>query len=154
MSDDRLFDDIVERELFLELVADGVTEVNAGFEVGWTPSRTRRNMADAQFRELVEAARDRADGTMEQVLFEMGKNKNFAAVQMWLYNRQPGRWKDVRRIEVHNELTVNLGLVASTKQSIIETIRERGAAALQPPAGLPSGPDLGIIDAEIVEDDN
>lgn len=146
-SSDELFNDIVERDLFVELVADGVSEINAGFEVGWTPSQTRRNMADPMFREIVDAARDRADGTMEKAMFDLGtKGKNLGAMQMWLYNRRPDRWKDVRRIEVKNETTINLGVVHSTKQAVMELLRERGPMALQPAYE-------DIIDVEAIEID-
>lgn len=146
-TNDELFNDIVERDLFVELVADGVSEVNAGFEVGWTPAQTRRNMADPVFREVVDAARDRADGTMEKAMFDLGtKGKNLGAMQMWLYNRRPDRWKDVRRIEVKNETTINLGVVQSTKVAVMELLKERGALALQPAYD-------DIIDAEILDDD-
>lgn len=133
MSDDVLFNDIVERDLFVELVADGVPEVNAGFEVGWTPAQTKRNLGDPMFREIVEAAKDRADGTIESALYRLARAGNLGAIQMWLYNRSPDRWKDVKRIEVKNDTTINLGIVASTKQAVMEMLRENGAASLQPP---------------------
>ena len=132
-GDDELFNDIVERDLFVELVADGVPELNAGFEVGWTPSQTKRNMADPVFREIVQAAKERADGTIEAALFRLAKAGNLGAMQMWLYNRSPERWKDVKRIEVKNDTTINLGIVASTKQAVLEMLHEQGAASLQPP---------------------
>jgi len=132
-GDDELFNDIVERDLFVELVADGVPEINAGFEVGWTPSQTKRNLGDPVFREIVEAAKERADGTIEAALFRLAKAGNLGAMQMWLYNRSPDRWKDVKRIEVKNDTTINLGIVASTKQAVMEMLRENGAESLQPP---------------------
>lgn len=132
-GNDELFNDIVERDLFVELVADGIPELNAGFEVGWTPSQTKRNLADPAFREIVDTAKERADGTIEAALFRLAKAGNLGAMQMWLYNRSPERWKDVKRIEVKNDTTINLGIVASTKQAVIEMLRENGAASLQPP---------------------
>ena len=147
-AEDLLFDDIIERELFIELVADGASEINAGFEVGWTPNRTTRNLADPGFRECVEFAKNRANGTIEQAMFKLGKNGNLGAMQMWLYNRAPERWKDVRRIEVKNDTTINLGLVGATKQAIIELMRSGGPAALQP------APADDIIDGEVVDEDD
>jgi len=144
---DELFNDIVERDLFIELVADGVPEVNAGYEVGWTPSQTRRNLGDPMFREMVEAAKTRADGTIETALFKLARAGNLGAMQMWLYNRTPDRWKDVRRIEIKNDTTINLGIVNSTKQAVLEMMREQGAAALQPAA-------MRAIEATSSEDDS
>lgn len=147
MSDDRLYHDIVERELFLIAVADGIPEENAGYEVGWTPTQTRRNLQDTEFAEMVDAARRRADGTIEAALFRLAKNGNLGAMQMWLYNRTPERWKDVKRIEVKNETTINVGVIASTKQAVLELLAETGPAALQPVYQRDD-----IIDAEIVSD--
>lgn len=147
-STDRLFDDIVERDLFVELVADGVTELNAGLEVGWTPRQTRLNMADPNFAEIVEAAKGRADGTIEKTLYEVAKRGNLGAIQMWLYNRQPNRWKDVKRIEVQSEHTVTVGVIGATKQALLELMTEHGARALQPGGAL----DTPIIDGEVIED--
>lgn len=146
---DALFGDIVERDLFVELVADGITPLNAGLEVGWTPRRTKRNMADPAFAEIVEAARARADGTIEKTLFEVAKKGNLGAIQMWLYNRRPNDWKDVKRIEVQSQSTVTIGVVGATKQAVLELMSEHGAQALQPGGAL----DAPILDGEVIEDD-
>ena len=150
-NDDELFNDIVERDLFVELVADGVSEINAGYEVGWTPAQTRRNLADPMFKEIVETARDRADGTIEAALFKLAKGGNLGAQQMWLYNRKPAAWKDVRRIEVKNETTINLGVVQSTKQAVLEMLASHGPGALQPSYDPPAL-ETPIIDAEVIDD--
>ena len=151
-GDDELFNDIVERDLFVELIADGVPEINAGYEVGWTPTQTRRNLADPAFKEIVEAARDRADGTIEAALFRLAKGGNLGAMQMWLYNRKPADWKDVRRIEVKTDTTINLSVVQSTKQAMLEMLAAHGAGALQP-AYQPPALEEAIIDAEVIPDD-
>ncbi len=142
----KAFDDIVERDLFVELVADGTPEMLAGMEVGWTPRQTRLNLADPMFFEIVEAAKEMADGTIEHSLFVLAKKGNLGAIQMWLYNRQSGKWKDVKRIEVQSEHHHSVSLVSATKTALAELIREAGPAALQ--AGGP----LDIIDAEVVDD--
>ena len=147
---DGTYDDIVERELFLICLADGIPEDLAGYEVNWTPAKVRRVLAEPDFAEMVDAAKSRADGTIEAALHKLGRNGNLGAIQMWLYNRNPERWKDVRRIEVKNELNVNLSLVASTKQAVLEMLREVGPAALQPSYD----DDDGIIDIEEVVDDS
>jgi hypothetical protein len=131
-TDDELFDDLVERDLFVELVADGCNEISAGFEVGWTPARTARNLADPAFREIVETAKLRADGSIERALFKLAKGGNLGAMQMWLYNRQPERWKDVKRIEVKQDTTFLVSLVESTKRAVMEMLGEHGPGALQP----------------------
>src|SRR5450432_58973 len=97
------------RELFVILVADGIAEVNAAYEVGWTPRQLRTNLKDPSFVEMVQAARDRADGTIEGALFKVAAAGNFGAMQWWLLNRKPDTWKDTKRIEIRNDTTVTIG---------------------------------------------
>lgn len=145
-NDNNLFDDIVERELFIELVADGIPPPLAGYQVGWTPKRTKMNLADKDFAEIVAAARDRMVDSIEKSLIDLAKSKNLGAIQMVLYNLRGDVWKDVRRIEVKTEHTVNIGEIGAAKQVIMEMLREHGTKALQPGGGL------DIIDAEIVDE--
>jgi len=146
MSDGKLFDDIVERELFLELIADGIPPTLAGFQVGWTPRQTKRNLADPDFAEICAAATDRMVDSIEKALVDLAKSKNLGAIQMVLYNLRGDKWKDVRRIEVKSEHTINIGEIGAAKQVVLELLREQGTRALQPGGGL------DIIDAEVVDD--
>src|SRR5688572_25121088 len=111
MSEDKLFDDMIERDLFLVAVAEGIPEINAGLEVGWTPHQTLRNLADADFAALVELSKTQADGIIEKILFDQAKKGNMSAIQMWLYNRQSSKWKDVKRIEVNQTHKIEVGVV-------------------------------------------
>lgn len=126
-----VFDDMARRTEFLSLVGEGTPEMNAGIEVGWTPHQTRRNCQDPAFRELIEFAKEQADGNVEHVLHTLALEKNLGAIQMWLFNRQPGRWKDVKRIEVRNEHTVQIAIVNSVKQGALELLDEVGVEQLQ-----------------------
>lgn len=135
MTDIEIFDDMARRTSFLELVAVGTPELNAGIEVGWTPRQTRRNCQDPAFRELIDFAREQADGDIEHTLHELAKNGSLGAIQMWLFNRQPGRWKDVKRIEVRNEHAVQISVVNSVKQGALELLDEQGVERLQLLAG-------------------
>lgn len=144
-EDNRLFDDIIEREMFVELLAGGVCSVNAGIQVGWTPSQTKRNLSDPGFKELVEAALERADGSIEEALYAIAKRGNLGAIQMWLLNRQPDRWRDVKRIEIKNDVTVSVGMIEAVKRGALDLLREQGVMAMQ---ALDSGE---IIDAEVIE---
>lgn len=128
MSD---FDDMVEAERFLELVAHGVHPVNAGIEVGWSPAKTKSKMKDADFVDMVNGATDRANASIEEALYSKALAGNVSAIQMWLFNREPERWRDVKRIEVRAEHQVQIGVVESVKTGVLDLLRENGAAALQ-----------------------
>lgn len=128
---DEEFEGITEHLAFLEKVAAGTSEFNAGIEVGWSPAEIRRKCAEPEFRELINFACTQADGNIEKTLYETARRGNIAAMQMWLFNRRPDKWKDVKRIEVRNDVTVSLATVGAVKAGAIELLREHGAGALQ-----------------------
>lgn len=116
---------------FLNLVSQGTPEVNAALEVGWTPRELKHRMADPDFEELVRSSMDIADGRIEEVLYEQARRGNFQAIQMWLYNRQKGRWRDVKKIEIDQTVTHNIALVATVKQAALAMLAEQGPMQLQ-----------------------
>lgn len=116
---------------FFDLVSAGVPELNAALEVGWTPRQLKARMADPDFEELVQSAQAQADGRVEAVLYQMSLRGNFQAIQMWLYNRQKSRWRDVKKIEIDTTVTHNVALVVTAKEAALAMLRERGPAQLQ-----------------------
>lgn len=145
MSDehDALFHDIVERELFIELVASGTPPTLAGFEVGWTPRQTKLNLADADFAELIDYAKTRRDDRIEKTLYAIAEKGNMNAIAMILLNRRASDFRDIKRIEVKSEHTLQIGVVHSVKQGVLELLREHGVEALQVGS---------VIDADSTED--
>lgn len=138
------FGNMIGRELFIELVASGVSLQNAALQAGWTPRQLKRELADKDFLELVDAAEERLIGSVEETLVAVARRGNVAAISMFLLNRAPDRWRDIKRIEIKNDVSVSLGMVASVKQGALELLREQGVAALQQI-------EAPIIDAEVVE---
>lgn len=134
---------IEECTRFLELIRSGVGPLNAGLEVGWSPAKTRRMLKQPDFAELVSDANDQLDENIQGALARAAQNGNMTAIQMWLYNRRPEEWRDVKRIEVHNQTEISIGVVASVKQAAAELLREHGPRALQPG---------GMIDAEVIDE--
>lgn len=142
---DTTFDEMTSREEFLQLIAAGVSEVNAGIQVGWSPRATKAIMRDPEFKELVDFAREQADGTIEEALHAVARKGNVSAIALWLFNRQPDRWRDTKRIEVRSDIRVAVGVVGATKQAALELLREQGVGAVQ---ALGAGE---IVDAEVIE---
>lgn len=132
----------LEAEMFLEWVKIGTPPLHAALEVGWSPARLRQMLSDPEFKALVDAMEEYKDQTIEQALFDQAKKGAGWAVQMWLYNRQPDRWRDTKRIEVRSETTIQVGIVASVKEAALALLRERPIGELQE----------GILDAEVVDD--
>lgn len=139
------FHDIVERELFLELIADGTPSNLAGYEVGWTPRQIRKNLADPMFKEMIDSATDRMIDSVEKAMVLLAKKGNLGAQQMVLYNLRPDKWKDLRRIEVKTEVHISTSELNAAKETAIALLRSHGAMALQP------GGALDVIDADSEE---
>lgn len=139
------FDRMAAKEEFIDLVARGASPVNAGVQVGWSPQHTRKMLKDEEFADLVMGSVERANGSIEEALYARAMLGNVTAMQMWLFNRAPDRWRDVRRIEVHADHRVEVRQVASTKTAVLELLREHGAGVMQ---ALEAGT---IYDAEVVD---
>jgi hypothetical protein len=111
---DTVFEEMTAKEEFLTLIAQGVAPINAGIQVSWSPAKTRAMLRDAEFAEMVKDMQDCADGEIVQALFSRAKLGNVSAIQMWLFNRKPDEWRDVKRIEVRSEHKVQIGMRSST----------------------------------------
>lgn len=126
-----IFTEITARDKFVDLVADGIPFRNAALEVGWTPRQMHQYLQDSEFREIVEDASARATETIEEVLYKKAKQGNSWAVQMWLYNRDSDRWRDLKRIEVKTEVHMRQDVVLAVKTSALDLLREVGVEVLQ-----------------------
>lgn len=125
------YKELVAYDRFLELVRMGTPELNAALEVEWTPAQLRALQQDPEFRELISVAKEEADGSIEQILYrEAHKGKQWA-VQMWLFNRQPDRWRDLKRIEIKTEHTVSIGQALTIKDAALKLLRQEGVDAVQ-----------------------
>lgn len=142
------FDIMKAHERFLDLVADGISEVSAAFEVGWTPKQMHTMLQDRSYLELVIAARDRAVGTIEQVVFDKAKEGSPWAVKMFLENRAPERWQNssTQRIEVKTSSAGNAEMIGAVKESIMAVLASVGPKQLQ---ALPA-----VIEATAWEEDD
>jgi hypothetical protein len=147
MADD-LFEEMMHIEQFIEFVAHGVHPVNAGIQVGWSPAKTKAMMRDADFADMIQGATERANASVEEALYAKAVAGNVSAIQMWLFNREPDRWRDVKRIEVRSEHKVQIGMVESVKSGVLELLRGEGVEAIQ---ALGAG---DIIDGEVVDGDD
>lgn len=152
MSDDErvdhAFDDAMQKELFLSLVAQGVAEPNAAFEVDWSPFKLRKILKDPEFRDLIRDARDRCDGDVQKAVHTAALKGNVSAQSLWLFNRQPALWRDVKRIEIRQDTTISIGAVNSYKEAALQLLREQGVGAIQA-----LGPGSTIIEVEARDDD-
>lgn len=94
-----------KRQRYLKLLEDGHTFAAAAEAVEVSPALVwSLRRTDEEFREQVEASRERgidsATADVEDSLLSQAKKGNVVAIQVWLYNRRPDRWRDRRNIEI------------------------------------------------------
>jgi len=134
--------DIRETEAFLEAVRCGTGPTNAAIAVGWSPAKLRRLQSDPEFAELLNIARERRLESYEETLHGLAVAGHFRALQMVLFNERSERWKDVRHIQVSRNDTLDVGVVVSVKNSVLELLQQHGVEAFQP------GGALDVVDVE------
>ena len=138
MSDDaRVY---LQKEEFLGLVREGVGPFHAAIQVGWTPAYAKKLAKDdLDFAELVVAAEEERDETIEETLYSMARNKHFGAVQLWLFNKHPDRWSDKKYIEVRTE-GVMVHVIDTARETLkgflSEAVDRRAAIAALQPGGV------------------
>ena len=140
-----------DREQFLTAVALGTPHLLAGIEVGWLPAKTKQMLRDPEFAALVRMAEEMADEGIERALYAKAATGNMTAIQLWLYNRRPEKWKDVKRIEMKIDGELSVANVRENAATVLELLRA-GAdiAALQPGGALDRLLDGDIQEADVV----
>lgn len=123
-------------ERFLELLTEGVGEISACHEVGWSPATLKRMKADASFAELVDLAQTRLVEGLEKALYDRARSGHVAALKLALYNRAPEKWRETKHVAVAHSHGVDPETVASVARGIVEAMRTQGVAALQPGGAL------------------
>lgn len=89
------------RELYLQALREGKRRGAAAREIGMTRQAlwwVRQN--DAEFGAAAEEAELEANEVIEDALYQAAQAGNVVAVQVWLYNRMPDRWRDQRNLRV------------------------------------------------------
>lgn len=93
-----------KRAAYLEALRTGSLRGAAAASVGVNRETVRRAYnEDAEFAAAVEQAELDANELVENALYQAAQAGNVIACQVWLYNRQPERWKDQRNLKA--ELT-------------------------------------------------
>jgi hypothetical protein len=132
-----------EHEKFLSMVSYGVGVTNAGYEVGWTPAKTKKKLKDPEFAQLVADAQEMLAERFEQALYARAQAGNVPALQLVLYSKYGDRgWRPpAQKIQHEGSGKIDLVVVASVAAAVKETISAGHIGELQGP----------IEDAEIVD---
>jgi len=101
-----------KRTEYLELLRGGQRRGPAAHAVGVTRQTVSEyKKRDLEFADLADDAEMDANEEVEDALFMAATSGNVTAIQVWLYNRWPERWRDAR----------NLNVVAAVKTEQIKT---------------------------------
>jgi hypothetical protein len=129
--------DTHKKEKFLALLREGSRRGKAAKAVGVTRQTVAEHCrADPDFAAQVSTAEIVADELVEDALYTAAINGNVVACQVWLYNRQPERWKDRRAIKLQAAGTATLPVdFWSTTRTGTEIIEARICQALGDESG-------------------
>ncbi len=138
----------VKMDEFLEMLTQGHGRLTAAIEMGWTPKQLAKWMTIEEFASIVRMAEDIKCESLEKVVYQKAESGNMEALKFYLMNRKPREWAERRQVSVEQQTTIDVSIVAATKEALVERLRQGGVAALQ--AGGPL--DADIVEAEVVED--
>lgn len=97
-----------KREAFLGHLRNGVRRMAAAEAVGVVYSTVWRAMdGDPAFKSAVNDAEMRADEEIEDALYQAALAGNVTAIQVWLYNRRPLQWRDMRQLAVAARMQID-----------------------------------------------
>jgi len=98
-----------KKDEYLELLRQGGRRYASAKAVGVTPQTVNAHVKDdPNFAKAVDEAEMEANEQVEDALFMTATSGNVTAMQVWLYNRAPGRWTDKRQSE--HKVTGSLGI--------------------------------------------
>lgn len=141
--------DLDRFERWIAALSRGVGPMAAGAEVNWSPAKVKRLISDPDIANIMQDIEDAKDEHAEYRLFQSVDAGNMTAIQMWLYNRRPDRWRDIKKIVTETHVTADHTVVINIREAVGSLLRDNGVAALQPGGALDE-----IIDAEVVSDSN
>lgn len=124
--------DTIKKAKYIEYIANGHTRGYAATLAGVHRATVSIHIKkDKEFRDAVSQAEIDAIGKVENALFEAATRGNVTAQQVFLYNRDPERWKDRRNIRLAGEGggPIPIGLEVDAKylsdEELIEIIERR-----------------------------
>jgi len=125
------FDELAAFERWLTLVAEGTPPLNAGVELGWTPQKINKLIADPDVQEMLSYAHARADGSVVKAMHTQAMKGNMTAIQTWLFNRRPEDWRDIRKVVISGDVKVTPALITAAKQAARELLANADIKVLQ-----------------------
>lgn len=160
-----------KREQYLQLLREGSRRHAAARAVNVDPSTVARYAREnPDFARGIDEAEMEANQIVEDALFQAAASGNVIACQVWLYNREPDRWMDMRRIgvqaqvsgEIEHRVSVDTDhLDAEIERSLDrllgevrtnETARAQEQAALGPDPRRPALEEAAhVVDAVVVD---
>jgi ubiquinone/menaquinone biosynthesis C-methylase UbiE len=125
--------DAVKKEQYLASLRSGIGRTLAADKTGVSrQTLSNHRTRYPAFAEDESLAETHADEKVENALYEAAVSGNVTAIQVWLYNRQPGKWADRRSVK--QELYVPDGINVKFANELSDADLERIAATGSPRA--------------------
>lgn len=135
--------ELAKRQAFIDAVATGTDPTLAGIEMGWSLRKTKQVIGE--MGELIDLAQNVLDLRVSAVIADRALNGHEWAVKLWMFNRRPDLFKDVRHITHTHTDALQPHVIAATIDAVKEVTRE----ALQ--GGRLRELQPAVIDAEVIE---
>jgi hypothetical protein len=138
--------DAQKREAYLQKLREGCRRGRAAEAVGVSRVTVCDAIRDdAAFADAVTQAELDACEPVEDALFKAAtEDRNVTAIQVWLYNRRPDRWKDMRQIGKTDGLEALLAqLPADFGREVRKVFGRALPGGADPPGGAAGPPAAG-----------
>lgn len=139
---------------YLDAIARGTGRSDAAKLVGVT-RQTVKNLRDQDpdFAAAEDEAEQLCCDLVEESLFESARSGNIEAIKVWLFNRAPGRWQPIQKLQVQVSGQVDHVVDLPTALAEIEQLEAVLRGRVLRSAETPElGP--GVVDAEEIEDED
>ena len=99
--------DALKKKKYIELIKQGGRRIASAHAVGISHQTFCNHMKkDRAFKRAVSEAETQVNQLVEDALYQAALNGNVVAIQIWLYNRAPNQWRDMRSLKIDEKLTI------------------------------------------------
>lgn len=124
-------DELERTARFFEKRVTGVEPALAALEVGWSARQLRLKERDPYFAEIMGEINQGLVEAVEGVAVRKALAGNTEMIKLFLYNRAPDRWRDVRRIVDERHDAPVEQIAASVTAGVLAAIRASGVREMQ-----------------------
>lgn len=114
--------ELAKRQAFIDAVATGTDPLLAGIEMGWSIYKAKQVIAE--MGDLIDLAQNVVDLRVSAVIADRALQGHEWAVKLWMFNRRPDLFRDVRHIQHTHTDALQPHVIAATIDAVKEVTRE------------------------------